>query len=132
MHTTMKLKLTLGALLFTASSIFCGRLSAQDYAQAIPSDAFGVVRLDAARIVELSGADPSALLKGYVEKQIAMTEPLFSVAAVLVDIADDPENSGIDVASPVYLLFLPQDKGVGICSEANRRRDRKGEGRDVR
>ena len=117
MHTTMKLKLTLGALLFAASSIFCGRLSAQDYAQAIPSDAFGVVRLDAARIVELSGADPSALLKGYIEKQIAMTEPLFSVAAVLADIADDPENSGIDVSSPVYFFFLPQDKSVGIAAK---------------
>ena len=117
MHTTMKLKLTLGALLFAASSIFCGRLSAQDYAQAIPSDAFGVVRLDAARIVELSGADPSALLKGYIEKQIGMTEPLFSVAAILVDIADDPENSGIDVSSPVYFFFLPQDKSVGIAAK---------------
>ena len=33
-----------------------------------------------------------------------------------MDIADDPENSGIYVSSPVYFFFLPQDKSVGIAA----------------
>ena len=70
MYTTMKLKLTLGALLFYGVfDLFAADFRRRTTRRRYPPTLSGVVRLDAARIVELSGADPSALLKGYIENR---------------------------------------------------------------
>jgi len=117
----MKPKLALGTLLF-AATIFCNVISAQDYTHAIPSDALGVVRIDAARIIELSGENFPALFNEYMEENKPQTGPLFPVAAVLADIVNDPENSGLDLSSPLYIFFSPQNQDAGIAAQVADRR----------
>ncbi len=112
----MKHSITLRSLLFAAATVLCNNVSAQDYARVIPSDAVGVIRLDIPRIADLSGADPAALLN---EKIGDLEEPAPAVISALVSIAADPERSGIDVASPVYVFFSTETRSGGIAARVS-------------
>lgn len=110
----MKLSPILRPLLFAAATVICYNASAQEYARAIPADAAVVVRLDAARIVSLAGADPAALLN---EKLGDCAEPAPAVLSVLMGITADPERSGIDFSSPVCIFFSQKARSGGIAAQ---------------
>ena len=110
----MKLSPILRPLLFAAATVICYNASAQEYARAIPADAAVVVRLDAARIVSLAGADPAALLNG---KLGDCAESAPAVLSVLMGIAADPERSGIDFSSPLCIFVSTKTQSGGIAAQ---------------
>lgn len=112
MKTIKQLTGKLFALMAVATAMLLTGCSSDDYVKVLPKDCTGVIRVDAAQMLEKAGMDAdNSDLKDWKEKILEKIEKEWSGKSTdrMKELLDNPEEFGVDLRDPVY-FFGPSEK----------------------
>ena len=91
--------------MLVATVMLLASCSKKQAARLIPEDAVVVVRLDVTKMLKGAGADSDdSSLKKWLRKEIKNANFDKETRQRLLDVVDDPTNSGIDFTEPLYVF----------------------------